>query len=100
MLWKFSVTILVPKPNKPSDISSSYRPISFLPFFGKILERLILKRILPFISSSSILPNTQFGLRTAHSSIYQLQKLVEAISFSLEKKKLLLMRLLGYIPSS
>jgi len=86
MLWKFSVTILVPKPNKPPDISSSYRPISLLPFFGKILERLILKRILPFISSSSILPNTQFEFRTAHSSIHQLHRLVDAISFSLEKK--------------
>lgn len=86
MLWKFSVTILVPKPNKPPDISSSFRPISLLPFFSKILERLILKRILPYISSSSILPNTQFGFRTAHSSIHQLHRLVDAISFSLEKK--------------
>jgi len=86
MPWKFSVTILVPKPNKPPDISSSFRPISLLPFFSKILERLILKRILPYISSSSILPNTQFGFRTAHSTIHQLHRLVDAISFSLEKK--------------
>jgi len=87
MLWKFSVTILVPKPNKPPDISSSYRPISLLPFFSKILERLILKRILPYISDNSILPNTQFGFRSSHSSIHQLHRLVDAISFSLEKKK-------------
>ncbi|KAL4091805.1 hypothetical protein QTP88_026434 [Uroleucon formosanum] len=86
MPWKFSVTILVPKPNKPPDISTSFRPISLLPFFSKILERLILKRILPYISSSSILPNTQFGFRTAHSTIHQLHRLVDAISFSLEKK--------------
>ncbi|KAL4141492.1 hypothetical protein QTP88_004122 [Uroleucon formosanum] len=86
MPWKFSVTILVPKPNKPPDISTSFRPISLLPFFSKILERLILKRILPYISSSSILPNTQFGFRTAHSTIHQLRRLVDAISFSLEKK--------------
>ncbi|KAL4089756.1 hypothetical protein QTP88_024727 [Uroleucon formosanum] len=83
ILWKFSVTILVPKPNKPPDISSSYRPISLLPFFSKILERLILERILPYISSSSILPNTQFGFRSAHSSIHQLHRLVRVgTSFS------------------
>ncbi|KAL4120169.1 hypothetical protein QTP88_012899 [Uroleucon formosanum] len=36
--------------------------------------------------ASSILPNTQFGFRSAHSSIHQLHRLVDAISFSLEKK--------------
>jgi hypothetical protein len=50
LLWKFLVIILVPKPNKPSDISSSYRPISLLLFFSKIFERLILKKIFPYIS--------------------------------------------------
>ncbi|VVC39413.1 Pre-C2HC domain,Zinc finger, CCHC-type,Reverse transcriptase domain [Cinara cedri] len=84
--WKFSITILVPKPNKPPELSSFFRPISLLPFFSKILERLILKRILPYISTSSVLPDTQFGFRSAHSTIHQLHRLVDAISFSLEKK--------------
>jgi len=86
-LWKFSIIIVFPKPKKPPDILSSYRPISLLPFFAKIFERLILKRILPYILSNNIIPNTQFGFRASHATTHQLHRLVDAISFSLEKKK-------------
>jgi hypothetical protein len=58
-----------------------------LPFFAKIFERLILKRILSYIFSNSIIPNTQFGFRASHATTHQLHRLVDAISFSLEKKK-------------
>jgi hypothetical protein len=69
------------------NIPSSYRTISFLPFFAKIFERLVLKRILPYITSNNILPNTQFGFHASYSTTHQLYRLVYAISFSLEKKK-------------
>lgn len=85
-LWKFSIIILVPKPNKPPDSISSYRPISLLPFFAKILERLLLKRILPCLTLNSILPNSQFGFRATHSTIHQVHRVVDAISYTLEKK--------------
>jgi exonuclease III len=86
LLWKFSIIILFHKPKKPPDLPSSYRPISLLPFFAKIFERLILKRIFPCIYSSNVLPNTQFGFRANHSTTHQLHRLVDAISLSLEKK--------------
>lgn len=86
-LWKFSIIIVFPKPKKPPDILSSYRPISLLPFFAKIFERLILKRIRPYIFSNNIIPNTQFGFRASHATTHQLHRLVDAISFSFEKKK-------------
>jgi len=58
LLWKFATLIVFPKPKKPPDHPSSYRPISLLPFLAKIFERLILKRILPLIYSNNVLPNT------------------------------------------
>jgi hypothetical protein len=85
-VWKFSSIILFPKPNKPPDLATSYRPISLLPFFAKILEKLILKRILPSINENKILPDHQFGFRQSHSTIHQAHRIVDAISFSLEKK--------------
>lgn len=81
-LWKFSIIVMIPKPNKPPDTSSSYRPISLL--FSKIFEKLILKRIIPVIESNT--PNNQFGFRTNHSTIHQVHRLVDKISYSLEKK--------------
>ncbi|KAL4098126.1 hypothetical protein QTP88_022788 [Uroleucon formosanum] len=86
LLWKFSKIILFPKPNKPPDLVTSYRPISLLPFFAKVLERLILNRLLPIISEKNILPNYQFGFRAQYSTIHQAHRLVDSISFALEKK--------------
>ncbi|KAL4121499.1 hypothetical protein QTP88_013999 [Uroleucon formosanum] len=71
LLWKFSNIILIPKPDKPLDLPSSYRPISLLPFLAKVLERLILRRLLPYIVTNKILPNSQFGFRSMHSTIHQ-----------------------------
>lgn len=86
LIWKFSNIVMIPKPDKPPDLPSSYRPISLLPFLGKILERLILKRLLPYISTNKILPDSQFGFRSAHNTIHQVHRLVDAISCSLENK--------------
>ena len=86
LVWKFSTILMFPKPNKPPDLLTSYRPISLLPLFAKILERLILKRISPIITEKHILPDTQFGFRISHSTTHQLHRLVDAISYSLEKK--------------
>jgi len=75
-----------PEPNKSPDSISSFRPISLLPFFTKILKILILKRLLLNIVENSIISNTQFGFRAAHSTILQVYKVVNAISYSLEIK--------------
>ncbi|KAL4123386.1 hypothetical protein QTP88_015582 [Uroleucon formosanum] len=52
LLWQFSNIIMIQKPDKPPDSTSSYRPISLLPFFAKILERLLLKHIAPIIAKN------------------------------------------------
>jgi len=86
LLWKFSKIVLFSKPDKPLDTPTSFRPISLLPFLSKVLERLILKRIIPHIITNNILPNTQFGFRNSHSTIHQLHRVVDVISTSLKKK--------------
>jgi hypothetical protein len=86
ILWKFSKIVLFPKPIKPLGDPSSYRPISLLFFLSKTFERLILKRMTPYIVRNNILPNTQFGFRFSHSTIHQVRRIVDAISLSLEKK--------------
>ena len=41
---------------------SNYRPISVLPCFSKILEKLIYKRAITFLNKNNILSNNQFGI--------------------------------------
>ena len=54
----------IPKPNK-ADYSApkAYRPISLLECCGKLLEKLIARRILHDLNTFDILPNSQFGSR-------------------------------------
>ncbi|KAL4090171.1 hypothetical protein QTP88_025070 [Uroleucon formosanum] len=85
--WKSSIIILIPKPGKPPESPSSYRPISLLPFFSKVLEKLILKRINPIINNSETIPNTQFGFRNQHSTIHQINRSTDSIASALEKKQ-------------
>lgn len=84
--WKFSTVIMVPKPNKPSHLSSSYRPISLLPVVSKLFERLLLPRITSYFEISSTIPKHQFGFRSEHSTIHQLQRVVDYIANGFERK--------------
>jgi len=85
LTWKFSQIIIFAKPEKPLDIPTSYRPISLLPYLSKICERLILKRLTPYIFATNILPSLQFSFRAKYSTIHQAHRVVDAISTSLEK---------------
>jgi len=41
LLWKFAQIIMIPKPVKPVDNVTSYRPISLLPIPLKVFEKLL-----------------------------------------------------------
>jgi len=71
----------------PPDVTSSFRSISLLPTFSKILEKIILKRIYPIILDKKILPNSQFDFRNKHSSFHQIHRIVDTIASSLEQKQ-------------
>ena len=50
-----------------STLFSNYRPVSVLPAFSKIFERLMYKRLLEFIDANNVLYEYQFGFRALHS---------------------------------
>lgn len=63
-VWKHSVIIMVPKPNKPKHQILSYRPISLLQTLGKLCEKILHKHITLIIQENNIIPKTQLGIRT------------------------------------
>ena len=64
---------------------SNYRPVSILPLFSKILERLMYNRILSFINKHNILYKYQFGFRNNHSTNMALVILVDKILSAIDK---------------
>ena len=51
------------------DEFSNYRPISLLPNFSKILEKLIFNRMVDFLDKYNILYENQYGFRPNYSTI-------------------------------
>lgn len=85
--WKLSEIIMIGKPGKPPNQTTSYRPISLLPVTSKIFEKLFLKRLLVVIEKNDLIPNHQFGFRQRHSTIEQIHRVVDNIRQDLETKK-------------
>lgn len=78
--WKSANIISVPKAGKNLRLPNSYRPISLLPTLGKMLEKILLNRIMPIVERSHLLPDEQFGFRPGHDTTLQVLRLVEKIA--------------------
>jgi retron-type reverse transcriptase len=65
----------------------SYRPISLLPVFSKILERLIYSKIFEFLVRYQILFKSQYGFRTGHNTTHATIDFLETIEQALENNE-------------
>ena len=70
---------MLPKPGKDPHQTASYRPISLLPVFSKILEKIIYDRIKPIIEIKKLIPDHQFEFRNKYSTIEQMHRLINEI---------------------
>lgn len=64
-----------------------YRPISLISKFGKILEKIIQRRIVSFLSKYKILADNQYGSRDGLSTTDATARLIGLINSSIAAKK-------------
>ena len=69
------------------EIFSNYRPVSVLPCFSKILERLIFNRCMGYINNYNILNEKQFGFRPKHSTYMAVIELVDKMANAVERNE-------------
>ena len=69
---------------------SNYRPVSVLPVFSKILERLMYNRLLAHINANNLLYKFQFGFRNKYSPNLAMIYLIDKISNALQNGDLVL----------
>ena len=67
-------------------ILNNYRPISILPAFSKILEKLVSIRLINFLESQNILYKHQYGFRQNYSTIQPILHLLNDISTANDNK--------------
>ena len=77
-IWKRSNIIPVHKKND-KQLVNNYRPISLLPIFGKIFEKIIFNKIYNFLLEENLLNSNQSGFRPSDSCIYQLLTITHEI---------------------
>ena len=82
---KIAKVIPIYKKQDP-EVLSNYRPVSLLPCFSKILERLVFDRSVDYINTHEILNDKQFGFRSNHSTSMAIIELVDKINTAVEKK--------------
>ena len=92
--WKIAKVIPIPKPGKPRNSLTSYRPISLLSILGKLLERCIHAVIMDHLSINNTLANQQFGFRRGHSTIQQILRISQSVIHEMNVNRCVAMVLL------
>lgn len=86
-IWKKAIIIPILKEGKTRTEPSSYRPIALTSHVGKLMERLILRRLTYFCEKNNIVPNNQSGFRKGRSTIDHLIRLTTNIKRQFAHRK-------------
>ena len=70
--------------SEEEHFTQNYRPISVLPYFSKIYERVIYNHLMQYIDSNDIMYDKQFGFRKGHSASHAIITQVEKVSKALD----------------
>ena len=74
------------KKGNTEDVGN-FRPVSTLPIFGKIFEKVIYRRIYDFALSQKILDQNQFGFRKSHGTSYAVNYSMKIVQDALKDKQ-------------
>ena len=88
------ITPLLKKPDADPDDVKNYRPISNLTVLSKLLERLVAKQLLDYLTTSRLLPDLQSAYRAYHSTEKAVLKVLSDILLAVDKGDLAMLTLL------
>ncbi|CAB0042472.1 unnamed protein product [Trichogramma brassicae] len=86
-VWKRQRLFLIPKPGKPPEEPSSYRPLCMLDTAGKILERIICERLEAFTERPGGLSERQYGFRKGRSTIDAIEDIVSTARYAVAGRR-------------
>ena len=67
------------------QLLENYKPVSTLPIFGKIFEKIIYVRLYSFLTTNGNLHKSQFGFRKGHSTSHALNYTIHQIQQALKQ---------------
>ena len=84
--WLHSIVVPNPKPNKPSHLPSSYRPISLTSNVCKLFEKMIVFRLTGFLEYHNFLHISQSSFRQCRKTTDHLLRLHDGVHKSMANK--------------
>ena len=75
--------------NDNTELFKNYRPISILPCFSKIIERITYNRLYSFLIKHNIISEKQYGFRKKYATYMALIDLFDKISCNFDEKNIL-----------
>ena len=84
--FKTGLIKMIPKADTDSKDPKNYRPISLLEVPGKILEKIVNKRLREFLETNNIISDKQHGFRKARGTDTALTNIHEAIANQIARK--------------
>ncbi|CAH2088133.1 unnamed protein product [Euphydryas editha] len=85
-IWKLASITPVYK-SGPRDVPGSYRPISLLGIFSKLLEKIVNKRLQHFLNKRCVISERQFGFRRGKSTEEAVSLLTSTIASHLDRRR-------------
>jgi hypothetical protein len=67
-------------------VINNYRPISVLPIFSKIIEKLMHKRLSKFLDKNKILTQSQYGFRRGRSTELAILNMIDKVTEAVDQK--------------
>jgi hypothetical protein len=74
------------KKDDPQKLGN-YRPVSVIPIFSKIFEKLLYSRIYSFLTAMNVIYDKQFGFRKNHSTSHAVNYSVNKLLTEIEEKR-------------
>jgi hypothetical protein len=74
--WKQARLVLIPKPGKPLNDPSAYRPLCMLSTAGKAMETILAARLVEELEEKNGLADTQYGFRKGRSTLSALDRVI------------------------
>jgi exonuclease III len=93
--WKHGIVIPIPKVTSPVSYKD-IRPISILPTFSKILEKIINLQLRNHLHKYSIIPESQSGFRAGYSCSTALLKVTDDLITASDKNHISILTLLDF----
>jgi hypothetical protein len=85
-IFKTAIVIPINKTGKKNDIRD-YRPVSILTSFNKVIEKILYRRIMSFITKNNLLYCKQYGFREKSNTEVAAVELINEIRKNIDNKK-------------